>query len=74
MAAIVDASLVVAAFLLFVLVFVACTAHPPMGKTALAASGTVLFGLSVLYQWLFFSYLDATPGMRYAQDCALHLR
>jgi len=67
MAAIVDASLVVAAFLLFVLVFVACTAHPPMGKTALAASGTVLFGLSVLYQWLFFSYLDATPGMRYAR-------
>jgi uncharacterized RDD family membrane protein YckC len=67
MAAIVDASLVVAAFLLFVLVFVACTAHPPMGKAALAASGTVLFGLSVLYQWLFFSYLDATPGMRYAR-------
>jgi uncharacterized RDD family membrane protein YckC len=67
MAAIVDASLVIAAFLLFVLVFVACTAHPPMGKSALAASGSVLFGLSVLYQWLFFSYLDATPGMRYAR-------
>ena len=67
MAAIVDASLVIAAFLLFVLVFVACTAHPPMGKTAFAASGSVLFGLSVLYQWLFFSYLDATPGMRYAR-------
>ena len=67
MAAIVDASLVIAAFLLFVLVFVACTAHPPMGKTALAAAGSVLFVLSILYQWLFFSYLDATPGMRYAR-------
>lgn len=67
MASIVDAALVTAAFLLFVLVFVACTAHPPAGKTALAAAGSVLFGLFVLYQWLFFSYLDATPGMRYAR-------
>ncbi|HYK36891.1 RDD family protein [Alloacidobacterium sp.] len=67
MASIVDAVLVTAAFLLFVLVFVACTAHPPTGKTALAAAGSVLFGLFVLYQWLFFSYLDATPGMRYAR-------
>ncbi|MGC1298811.1 MAG: RDD family protein [Alloacidobacterium sp.] len=67
MAAIVDASLVIAAFLLFVLVFVASTAHPPTGKVALAGTGSVLFGLSVLYEWLFFSYLDATPGMRYAR-------
>src|SRR6202007_1473089 len=43
MAGIVDASLVMAAFLLFVLVFVACTAHPPTGKTALAAAGSALF-------------------------------
>jgi uncharacterized RDD family membrane protein YckC len=67
MAAIVDSSLVIAAFLLFVLVFVACTAHPPTGKTALVAAGSILFGLAVLYQWLFFSYLNATPGMRYAR-------
>jgi uncharacterized RDD family membrane protein YckC len=67
MAGIVDASLVMAAFLLFVLVFVACTAHPPTGKAALAGAGGVLFGLAVLYEWLFFSYLDATPGMRYAR-------
>jgi len=67
MAAIVDASLVIAAFLLFVLVFVACTAHPPTGKPALVSAAGVLFGLAVLYQWLFFSYLDATPGMRYAK-------
>jgi uncharacterized RDD family membrane protein YckC len=67
MAGIVDASLVLAAFLLFVLVFVACTAHPPAGKAAVAGAGIALFGLSVLYQWLFFSYSDATPGMRYAK-------
>lgn len=67
MAAIVDAVLVTGAFLLFVLVFVACTAHPPTGKTALVAGGSILFGLFVLYQWLFFSYLDSTPGMRYAR-------
>ena len=67
MAWIVDTSLVLAAFLLFVLVFVACTAHPPTGKTAVAVAGGVLFSLFVLYQWLFFSYLDATPGMRYAK-------
>jgi uncharacterized RDD family membrane protein YckC len=67
MAGIVDAALVMGAFLLFVLVFVACTAHPPTGKAALAGAGGVLFGLSVLYQWLFFTYLDATPGMRYAR-------
>jgi len=67
MAGIVDVALVIAAFLLFVLVFVACTAHPPTGKAALAGAGGVLFCLFVLYQWLFFSYLDATPGMRYAR-------
>lgn len=67
MAGIVDASLVMAAFLLFVLVFVACTAHPPTGKAALAGAGMALVGLSVLYQWMFFSYSDATPGMRYAK-------
>jgi uncharacterized RDD family membrane protein YckC len=67
MAGIVDVSLVMAAFLVFVLVFVACTAHPPTGKPALAAAGIALGGLFVLYQWLFFSYSDATPGMRYAK-------
>ena len=67
MAGIVDASLVMAAFLLFVLVFVACTAHPPAGKAALAGAGIALVGLGVLYQWLFFAYSDATPGMRYAK-------
>lgn len=67
MAAIVDFALVMVAFLLFVLVFVACTAHPPMGKGAMAAAGAVLVGFFVLYQWLFFTYAEGTPGMRYAK-------
>jgi uncharacterized RDD family membrane protein YckC len=67
MAAIVDVSLVLASFLLFVLVFVACTAHPPTGKGAVMGAGVALVGLGVLYQWLFFTYSDATPGMRYAK-------
>lgn len=67
MAGIVDIVLVLVAFLLFVLVFVACTAHPPTGKAAFLGAGVALATLSVLYQWLFFTYSDATPGMRYAK-------
>lgn len=67
MAGIVDVSLVMAAFLLFVLVFVACTAHPPVGKAAVTGAAIALGTLFVLYQWLFFAYSDATPGMRYAK-------
>ena len=67
MAAIVDTALVLVAFLLFVLVFVACTAHPPTGKAAMVSGGFVLIGFFVLYQWLFFNYGHGTPGMRYAK-------
>ena len=67
MAGIVDLALVMAAFFVFVLVFVACTAHPPTGKPAIAGAGVALATLFVLYQWLFFAYSDATPGMRYAK-------
>jgi uncharacterized RDD family membrane protein YckC len=67
MAGIVDTALVLAAFFVFVLVFVACTAHPPTGKAAIAGAGIALGVLFVLYQWLFFTYSDATPGMRYAK-------
>jgi uncharacterized RDD family membrane protein YckC len=67
MAGIVDAALVLTAFLLFVLVFVASTAHPPMGKPAAAAAGALLVAFFALYQWLFFTYADGTPGMRYAK-------
>lgn len=67
MAAIVDAVLVLFAFLLFVLVFVACTPHPPMGKPAMVAAAAALAGFGLLYQWLFFSFAEGTPGMRYAK-------
>jgi len=67
MAGIVDLALVLIAFLLFVLIFVACTAHPPTGKTALMYAGVALVSFSALYQWIFFTYADGTPGMRYAK-------
>ena len=55
------------AFVLFLVVFAACTAHPPVGKPALAGAGLVLAGLFVLYQFLFFKFGEGTPGMRYAK-------
>jgi uncharacterized RDD family membrane protein YckC len=67
MAGLVDLSLAGLAFLVFVLVFVACTAHPPIGKPALAAAGGTLVFFFLLYQFLFFTYSEATPGMRYAR-------
>ncbi|MDT7815197.1 MAG: hypothetical protein QOJ42_5113 [Acidobacteriaceae bacterium] len=67
MAGIFDLALVVSAFAIFVLVFVACTAHPPSGKPAMLAAGLVLAGFGLLYQYLFFKYSDGTPGMRYAK-------
>ena len=67
MAGIFDAALVLLAFVLFVLVFAACTAHPPSGKPALISSGLVLAGLFLLYQYLFFRFTEGTPGMHYAK-------
>ena len=67
MAGLVDMALVLFAFLLFVLVFVACTPHFPMGKPAMAAAAATLAGFALLYQWLFFTYAETTPGMRYAR-------
>jgi uncharacterized RDD family membrane protein YckC len=67
MAGIFDLALVVAAFALFVLVFVACTAHPPTGKPALIGAALVLGCFFVFYQYLFFKFAEGTPGMRYAK-------
>ncbi len=67
MAGIFDLALIVSAFAIFVLVFAACTAHPPSGKPAMVAAGLVLAGFGLLYQYLFFKYSDGTPGMRYAK-------
>jgi len=67
MAAVVDVALTLAAFLLFALVFVACTTRPPAGRTAVAGAAASLLAMWVLYQYLFFSLSAATPGMRYAK-------
>lgn len=63
----VDAALVLCAFGLFVVVFAACTAHPPSGKPAMIASAAALVGFIALYQWLFFTFSEGTPGMRFAK-------
>lgn len=67
MAAIVDVSLTLAAFLAFVLVFAVCTTHPPAGRIAVAGAGITLLAMWILYQFVFFGLSDATPGMRYAK-------
>ena len=67
MAGIFDLALVVAAFALFVLVFVACTTHPPTGKPAMIGAALALGVFYVLYQYLFFKFAEGTPGMRYAK-------
>jgi uncharacterized RDD family membrane protein YckC len=67
MAGIFDLAIVLLAFVLFVLVFLASTAHPPTGKPAWIAGGFALGGLFLLYQYLFFKFAEGTPGMRYAK-------
>ena len=67
MAGVVDVALTLAAFLVFVLVFAACTTHPPTGRSALVGAGIILLAMWMLYQFIFFSLSAATPGMRYAK-------
>ena len=67
MAAIVDVALVGIAFLLFALVFSASTLHPPTGRPAVIGSALVIAGFYLLYQFLFFTFADGTPGMLYAR-------
>lgn len=67
MAALVDGALSFIGFLVFVVVFCSCTAHPPAGRTALAAAAVSLLAICVAYQWLFFRFGEGTPGMRYAE-------
>jgi len=67
MAGVVDASLIAAGFLAFVLVFVACTVHPPVGKPALVGAGAALCAFAAIYHLLFFNFGTDTPGMRYAK-------
>lgn len=67
LAAMVDAALVACALAMFIAVFVACTAHPPSGRPAMIAAAAALVGFLSLYQWLFFTFAESTPGMRFAK-------
>jgi uncharacterized RDD family membrane protein YckC len=67
MAALVDCGLVASAFLLFTVVFAFSTTHLPTGRIAVAGAAAILLSMALLYQYLFFTLTDATPGMRYAR-------
>jgi uncharacterized RDD family membrane protein YckC len=67
MAGLVDAALILGGFLVFVLVFVACTVHPPMGKPAMVGAAVALCAFAAIYLLLFFNFGTDTPGMRYAK-------
>jgi uncharacterized RDD family membrane protein YckC len=73
MSAMVDLCIVVAAFMVFAGVAVTTTAHLIPGgiqmavpTAAISTAGSIAL-LGLLYQLLFFTFSDATPGMRYAR-------
>jgi uncharacterized RDD family membrane protein YckC len=75
MAALVDGCILFAAFLSFAVVFVLTlaklpappvAAHIPLQIAAIGSVG-VLALMALLYQALFFTFSEATPGMRYAR-------
>jgi uncharacterized RDD family membrane protein YckC len=76
MAALVDGCIIMAALLVFTAVFAitvgkpsaghaAAVSHITLQTAAIGAAGTFAV-LSLLYQLLFFTFSEATPGMRYA--------
>ncbi|MGA7353348.1 MAG: RDD family protein [Acidobacteriaceae bacterium] len=67
LAALVDCAFTLAAFLLFALVFAVCSTSLPSGRAALIVAAVTLFAMWLMYQLLFFTLTDATPGMRYAK-------
>jgi uncharacterized RDD family membrane protein YckC len=67
LAALVDCAFTLSAFLLFALVFAICSTSLPSGRAAVIVAGVTLFAMWLMYQLLFFSLTDATPGMRYAK-------
>jgi len=67
LAALFDCGLTLCAFLLFSAVFAICSTSLPRGRAALLGGCAALFAMGLLYQLLFFSLADATPGMRYAK-------
>lgn len=66
-AAVVDIALVACAFTMFLMVFLACTINPPSGRPALIVAALTYVGFLALYQWLFFTFAESTPGMRFAK-------
>jgi len=66
-AGLVDCGLAASAFLLFVAVFAFSTTHLPTGRVAFAGAGAILLAMILLYQFVFFTLTDATPGMRYSR-------
>jgi uncharacterized RDD family membrane protein YckC len=67
MAALVDASLVLFGYLAFITIFAATAPQLPTGNPAIIGSVVLLLGFFAAYQWIFFRWSDATPGMRYAR-------
>jgi uncharacterized RDD family membrane protein YckC len=71
MAAIVDGCIIAAALLAFVTAFALTVGKLPGGHMTLQTAAIGLLGtlavLTLTYQLLFFSFAEATPGMRYAR-------
>jgi uncharacterized RDD family membrane protein YckC len=67
MAALVDGALIGASFLGFATVAAYCIPVLPAPLVAAGASAGTLVALFVIYRMLFFTFADATPGMRYAR-------
>ncbi len=67
LAAAIDLGCVVAAFAGFAVVFFFSTMHPPMTQLAAEYAAAICVLLFALYQWMFFTYADSTPGMRAAR-------
>jgi uncharacterized RDD family membrane protein YckC len=72
MAAAVDGCIITAALLAFIAAFALTVGKPPAGShltfqiAAIGILGTLAV-LTLLYQLLFFTLSEATPGMRYAR-------
>lgn len=67
MSAAVDACILGGAFLAAVCAFAFAVNQIPTGLTAFVAAAATLLVLFVVYHLLFFTFSDATPGMRYAR-------
>ena len=67
MSAMVDGILVAGGSLAFIAAYARAGGEIPMGVPALLSGLGILMVVHVLYQLLFFTFSDETPGMRYAR-------